>query len=257
MSIATIATTENPIQGPGTTLQEWQASAPLAGVAHVTHQQLVPEGQRLVVVTPHPDDEVLGCAGILAGMLGRESDVLMVAVTDGEASHPGSREWSPTRLRQQRPLESWQALDRLGLNMQALNWRRLGLPDSGVAGKEDELVERLLALIRRGDRVITTWRHDGHCDHEATGRAAAYAASQRNACLLEVPIWAWHWARPHDQRIPWARARKFMLDAPVLARKRHAINAHVSQINTDGRGTAVLDRETLERLMQPFELVFI
>jgi LmbE family N-acetylglucosaminyl deacetylase len=248
---------ENLIRGKGTALAEWQACPALADVQTLSHQQLIPEGRRVVVVAPHPDDEVLGCSGILAGMKGREADVVMVAVTDGEASHPGSREWPVSRLREQRPLESTRALDRLGLDGNALNWQRLGLPDSAVPGHEPQLVERLLALIQPGDRVVTTWRSDGHCDHEATGRAAAFAASQRHACLIEVPVWAWHWARPQDPRIPWARARKLMLDAAVLAQKRQAINAHVSQINRDDRASAVLDRETLERLLQPFELVFI
>jgi LmbE family N-acetylglucosaminyl deacetylase len=253
----TTAQAENLIQGKGTTLAEWQACPALAQVQSITHHQLIPEGRRVVIVAPHPDDEVLGCAGILAGMKGREADVLMVAVTDGEASHPGSQQWSPSRLRQQRPLESTRALDRLGLDANALNWQRLGLPDSAVAGQEAQLVERLLELIRPGDRVVTTWHSDGHCDHEATGRAAAFAASEHNACLIEVPVWAWHWARPQDPRIPWARAHKLMLDAQVLANKRRAINAHVSQLSTDGRASAVLDRETLERLLQPFELVFL
>jgi LmbE family N-acetylglucosaminyl deacetylase len=105
--------------------------------------------------------------------------------------------------------------------------------------------------------VVTTWQSDGHCDHEATGRAVAFATSQRQACLIEVPVWAWHWARPQDPRIPWARAHKLMLDAQLVAKKRQAINAHVSQVSTEGRASAVLDRETIERLLQPFELVFL
>lgn len=251
------AEAEDLIRGSGTSLAAWQNSLSLASVEPITHQQLVPMGQRLVVVAPHPDDEVLGCAGILSGMKGREADVLMVAVTDGEASHPGSVDWTPSRLGQQRPLESRQALDLLGLNTRELNWRRMRLPDTGVAGQADRLVERLLEIIRPGDRVITTWRRDGHCDHESTGGATARVVAQQQAFLIEVPIWAWHWARPEDPRIPWIRARKFMLDAQVLARKRSAIHAHVSQVSKDGGAPAVLECDTLERLLQPFELVFV
>jgi LmbE family N-acetylglucosaminyl deacetylase len=247
----------NLIQGPGTSLAQWQASERLARVPTITHHQLVPAGQRLVVVAPHPDDEVLGCAGILAGMQGREADVLLIAVTDGEASHPQSRHWTPTRLRQQRPKESMRALACMGLDVTALDWQRLGLPDSGVAGQEALLIERLMALIRPHDRVITTWRLDGHCDHEATGRATACAVAQQGACLIEVPVWAWHWARPDDARIPWARAHKYRLEPQVLAQKRQAIAAHVSQVSPEGQAPAVLSRETLERLLQPFELVFL
>ncbi|KKX57614.1 PIG-L deacetylase family protein [Pseudomonas putida] len=257
MSAEPVSQGPNLIQGPGTSLAQWQASERLARVPTITHHQLVPAGQRLVVVAPHPDDEVLGCAGILAGMQGREADVLLIAVTDGEASHPQSRHWTPTRLRQQRPKESMRALACMGLDVTALGWQRLGLPDSGVAGQEALLIERLMALIRPHDRVITTWRLDGHCDHEATGRATACAVAQQGACLIEVPVWAWHWARPDDARIPWARAHKYRLEPQVLAQKRQAIAAHVSQVSPEGQAPAVLSRETLERLLQPFELVFL
>ena len=247
---------ESLIRGPGTSLAQWQSSPALARVPMISHRTLVPQGSRLVVVAPHPDDEILGCAAILAGMQGREADILMIAVTDGEASHPGSRQWSPARLRQQRPLESVHALQRLGLDTQALHWQRLSAPDSAVPDHEDHLAARLMALLEPGDRVVTTWRHDGHCDHEATGRATERAARQKQACLIEVPVWAWHWAHPQDPRIPWARAHKLMLDPPQLARKREAIAAHVSQVNADGDNGAVLSDDAIERLLQPFELVF-
>lgn len=257
MSAETAPVEINLIQGSGTSLAEWQASDWLVQIPIITHHQLVPVGQRLVVVAPHPDDEVLGCAGILAGMQGREADVLMIAVTDGEASHPRSRHWTPERLRRQRPQESTRALARMGLDVNALDWQRLGLPDSGVPEHEALLTERLAAMIRPQDRVITTWRQDGHCDHEATGRATANAVAQQRACLIEVPVWAWHWARPDDARIPWARARKYMLDPQVLAQKRQAIAAHASQVSPEEQSPAVLGRETLDRLLQPFELVFL
>lgn len=247
----------NLIRGAGTPLHDWQASTWLAEVPLITHAQLVAPGQRLVVVAPHPDDEVLGCAGMLSGMRGRESDVLMVAVTDGEGSHPGSLTWPRSRLRQQRPLESTRALECLGLDVSALQWQRLGLPDSGVAEHEDQLFKRLLTLIRPGDCVLSTWQLDGHSDHEATGRATARVATQQVARLVEVPVWAWHWAHPQDRRIPWARARKLMLGEQVLARKHAAVSAHVSQITADGHSPAVLNEEALARLLQPFELVFV
>lgn len=248
---------ENLIQGPGTSMAGWRASRLLARVPTISHADLVPPGQRLVVVAPHPDDELLGCAGLLAGMQGREAQVLMIAVTDGEGSHPGSAVWTAARLRQLRPLESVQALQRLGLDTDAINWQRFGAPDSRVPNHEEQLAAWLSTLLQPGDRVVTTWRHDGHCDHEATGRATAHAATQQRAWLIEMPVWAWHWASPEDPRIPWARAHKLLLDQPLLAHKRQAIDAHVSQVTADGTVAAVLNTETIARLTQPFELVFL
>lgn len=243
----------------GTALETWQASEQLQRVAPITLQALVPETARLVVAAPHPDDEVLACGGLLAAMAGRHEAVTLLSVTDGDGSHPGSNVWPPARLRHERRMESTRALTRLGFDTRVLDWHPLNLPDGQVAAFEGLLLEHLCRHLRPGDRLLATWRHDGHCDHEALGRVAAQAAELTGATLLEAPVWAWHWAQPHDPRLPWARARKFMLSEPVLARKRQAIAEHVTQLLPDASTQAapVLNDLTLARLLQPFELVFL
>ncbi|QXI26311.1 PIG-L deacetylase family protein [Pseudomonas vanderleydeniana] len=246
------------IQGEGTSLQQWQHSVSLSAVPAISLDALVPPACRLVVVAPHPDDEVLMCGGLLADLVARpQQDLLLISVTDGEASHRDSAHWSAHNLRQARVHESQAALRALGLNSASLNWLRVGLPDSGVPHHETELWHCLAQRLEPGDRLITTWREDGHCDHEAVGRACAKAARQLGASLLEAPVWAWHWASPEDARIPWHKARKLILDESSLRRKHQAISAHRSQITPDGDKAAVLSPHALERLLQPFELVFV
>lgn len=245
--------------GAGTTLAQWQASRALRAVPSISRDLLLPAGRRLVVVAPHPDDEVLMCGGLLAHLAADDSELLLISVTDGTGSHPGSALWPEERLRVERPRESADALSRLGFDPRTVQWLRLGLADSAVADSHDALLQQLCATLRSGDRLLTTWRHDGHCDHEAVGRACASAAWQCQAQLLEVPVWAWHWAHPEDSRLPWLRARKLAVPAHRLKRKRAALAAHRSQVSADpstGR-PAILSPATLERLLQPFELVFL
>lgn len=243
----------------GTSLAAWQASEALARVPHIDLDKLIPPDVRVVVVAPHPDDETLACGGLLAGLAERGSAVTLVAVTDGEASHPNSALWSPAHLRQVRRSESRRAIAALGFPPALLHWQYLGLPDGGVATHVDWLQRCLSALLQPGDRVLTTWRQDGHCDHEAVGESVARCVHRAGAHLLEMPVWAWHWAAPDDPRLPWARACKLILTAEQRLRKRRAISAHASQLYADPTtgAPAVLEPVTLERLVQPFELVFI
>lgn len=249
----------NPIVGSGTSIEAWARSRHLAEVGHIDLQNLVPAGHRAVIVAPHPDDEVLGCGGLLQVLSRAGNPLQLISVTDGDASHPGSLRWPVARLLQTRPLESAEALRRLEIDVGTLPWIRAALPDSAVAAHEDRLHKLIGEALRPGDVVFATWRQDGHCDHEAVGRAAAAAARAVGARLVEVPIWAWHWADPEDPRLPWQRARKLVLDEGMLARKREAMQAHASQLEGDPdiHLPPVLDVHALERLLRPFEVFFL
>ncbi|MBN3965267.1 PIG-L family deacetylase [Pseudomonas gregormendelii] len=249
----------NPIVGQGTPLYQWQASSQLAQLPVIDVLQLVPEGSRAVIIAPHPDDEILGCGGFLQLLAEAGRDLQLISVTDGSASHPGSKRWPVERLSTVRPQESVEALRRLGLPLHSLRWLRGGFADSQVAAREDELSTFIERHLRASDVVFTTWREDGHCDHEAVGRASAEAAQRVGATLHELPVWTWHWATPEDRSVPWHRAHKILLSPPLIARKRHAIHAFASQLEGDPQIglPPVLAPYVLERLLQPFEVVFV
>lgn len=244
--------------GRGTSLSAWQASARLAAVPAISADLLVPRECRAVIVAPHPDDEVLGCGGLMSQLNQLQRDLLLISVTNGTASHPGSALWPVPRLAAARPEESADALQRLGLPAD-LPWLRGAFQDGAVAEREAELQAFLLSHLLPTDVVFGTWHGDGHSDHEAVGRACANACATVGAQFIEIPIWAWHWASPEDERLPWERARKLLLDPTSLARKRDAVQAFASQLQGDpGIGLApVLPTWAQERLLQPFELVFL
>lgn len=213
--------------------------------------------RRLVVVAPHPDDEVLGVGGLMAVAVAAGIDVQVVAVTDGGASHPGSPTLTPTQLVAMRPRESEAALGDLGVVRAPV---RVRLPDGAVAGNEQHLAEALEPLLGgTGTWVLTTWRGDGHPDHEATGRATATACGRAGARLLEHPVWAWHWSHPDDPRVPWGRARSIALPGPVQRAKHAAVARFATQVHPlsdHPADAAVLGPHVLARLLRPHEVVF-
>jgi len=250
---------DNPIVGQGTSLQQWQGSRRLAELPAIDILDLVPLGSRAVIIAPHPDDEVLGCGGIMQLLADAGRPLQLISVTDGSASHPGSQRWTVERLSVVRPQESAEALRRLGLPMHSLKWLRGGFTDTQVAAQETELSEFIGGYLHASDVVFTTWRQDGHSDHEAVGRASVEAARRVGATCHELPVWTWHWATPEDASVPWDRARKIILSPTHIARKRHAAHAFASQLEGDrdvGLGP-VLAPYVLDRLLQPFEVVFL
>ncbi|MGC3987427.1 MAG: PIG-L family deacetylase [Pseudorhodoferax sp.] len=246
---------ERQIAGEGTAEAGWRSWLCAQPLARVQAGQLVRPLQRAVVVAPHPDDEVLMVGGLLAQLAQLARRAVVVAVTDGEASHPGSRRWTPAALARQRAGETGAALHALGLQASVL---RLGLPDGGVAAQAGRLARRLQALLTPDDVVFTTWVFDGHPDHEACARATRAAAAVRGARLYEVPVWGWHWAPVGTAQMPWDRGRLLALPADALARKQAAVRAFASQWQRDPDcpDTPVLRPSTLARAERPFEVLF-
>lgn len=222
-----------------------------------TRQLDLADVERLLVVAAHPDDESLGAGGLLARASERGISVRVVIASDGEGSHPDSPTHAPERLTEIRRRE---ALDAAALLGGSIEVEQLGLPDGGLQERESELRGHLDAVLAElggpGTLVVAPWREDGHPDHEAAGRAAAYAAATAGARMLEYPIWLWHWAAPDAAVVPWERLVRLHLSDSQRGRKRAAILAHASQcrpLSAAPGDEAVLSPAMLEHFAHPFE----
>jgi LmbE family N-acetylglucosaminyl deacetylase len=207
--------TPHPIDAPGTHEHSWTSwldSLPSTGMIGLASA---------VIVAAHPDDEVLGAGGLISDLAAAGARLRLVAVTDGENSHRGLGDRAA--LARQRTAETTAALQALGAERTEVI--RLGLPDSELASREDELAASLSQLTAGFDVCLAPWDLDMHPDHEAAGRAA------RQYCprVLCYPVWMWHWASPGDGRVPWASAFTVPLSRRAAARKRAAIRCFPSQ----------------------------
>lgn len=244
------------IHGAGRGERSWRPWLAQAGMRALVLHDLLPPTWRLVVVAPHPDDEVLACGGLLSMHAECGGAVLLVAVTDGEASHRGSTVWTRSELARQRCSERLQGLSQLGLVTPEI--ARLALPDGHLAEHIAPLRSGLLALLRPDDVLVSTWPHDGHPDHEATGRAARMACQSVGCSFVSAPVWMWHWAAPADLRVPWQRLRALPLGDAVVKRKLSALAAHRSQLGPrDGGDEPVLGSAIRSRAAWPDEYYFV
>ncbi|MFJ5290690.1 PIG-L deacetylase family protein [Streptomyces sp. NPDC088348] len=242
------------IDAPGTPESRW---AGWDGLLRLPTAPL-PHGP-VVVVAAHPDDEVLGFGGAMATLAAQGGDVHLVSVTDGEGSHPRSTVVSPSELIVMREAELERAVADLGLP--GLRPRRLHVPDSRVHRHEDQVQDAIAATLRETGAALCAapWTGDLHSDHEAAGRAARAACRAVGVPLWLYPVWMWHWARPGDERVPWADAARIALPPRASARKELAIQRFTSQIMplTAGDGdAAILPPEELAHHLRPFEVVF-
>lgn len=206
-------------------VQRRMAALPYADLDAITG------GGTTLLLAPHPDDESLGCGGLIAEACARGRPPVVAVLTDGAMSHPSSRSHPRPRLKALREAETRAAAAILGLPPDRLHFLEFSdgqAPSEGPGlASAAERVARLVRLYGAGS-ILATWEHDPHWDHAAAHLIAHEAARLTDARVLSYPVWGWTLPAAHllpDRAVLGAR-----LDiARHLPAKRRAIAAHASQ----------------------------
>lgn len=212
----------------------------------------------LVVVAPHPDDESLGCGGLIALSAAAGRAVRLVVLSDGCGSHTHSLAYPPERLRGLREAETLAAAARLGLGPEAVRFLRL--PDAAVPSNGPQAEAAAQAVVEAvrdsaAGAICVTWGHDPHCDHRAAAAIVALARPRLGgARVFAYPVWG-HTLPPGTD--VGAAPRGVRLDvAGAVAAKRSAIAAHASQTTVliaDDPGGFRLEPAMIDSLCGPYE----
>lgn len=243
---------------PGTTEQVWAKALATRVLEPLDVDGGLQGITRVVVLAAHPDDETLGVGGLVHRAHGAGLRVTLVVATDGDRSHPHSPTTSPAELAELRRAEVASALDLLAPGAAP---QFLGLADGDLAAQQDTVTDRLVEVIGLDGPhclLVAPWRHDGHTDHDAAGRAAAAAAHRTDARLVEYPIWLWHWGTPQD--VPWSSARGVSLTSADRATKAAAAAAHLTQtapLSPAPGDEALLSPGVLAHFARDTEVVFV
>ena len=216
--------------------------------------------RRIVVVAPHPRDEIRAAGGLLRRLASRHAEVDVLSLTErptrtcptppSGAPAPGPGDAPGTYTLDDRldsPDDDSEGPDGQGedavdpdeaaaeaayraLGLTVVRRHRLGLPDGGVAEVEADVVGAISEIVgfaddRSGLCVLAPWSGDGDDDHEAAGRAAEIVTAAYRVRLVRWLDRAWTWAGPDSDEVPWRRARQIVLSDTVIARKHAASQA--------------------------------
>lgn len=217
-----------------------------------------PPGGPIVLVAPHPDDELLAAGATLAAASDAGTEIRVLAATDGELSHPYLSDAGRRDLVERRLAETAAAYAAAGIEPTRT---RLSLPDFGAHGDADawgvELAAGLAPLLDGASVCLAPWPSDGHPDHDVCGRVAAIVAAEAGVTLISFPVWSWNWDDPSGPQIPFPQAARFDLDNDLLGRKRAGIDAYASQIRPEDGRRPVLPAEFLAHFTRPAEVFLL
>lgn len=171
--------------------------------------------RRIVIVAPHPDDETLGCGLLIARAARAGVRVAAVALTDGQASHPGSRRWPAAALGRLRRAELRRAMARLGAGTARCAF--LGWPDGHVAQRGKALALRRVLQSLDAGIVLAASPADHHQDHKAGWALTCAALRGTGVPLIAYAVWS------------RTGGGGPVVRDPAKAAKRWAVAAHRSQ----------------------------
>ena len=120
--------------------------------------------KRAVIVAPHPDDEVIGCGGLIQALVERGTPPHVIILTGGEGSHRGCCDISAEELITGRHNLTIKAAETMGLPLSHIHC--LQYPDGGVALEHPE-TERFTALLQdlKPDAIFVPHHGEGWSDH--------------------------------------------------------------------------------------------
>jgi LmbE family N-acetylglucosaminyl deacetylase len=186
--------------------------------------------RRALVLAPHADEEVFGCAAAIADLRARGADVVVAILTDGAADEPDPA--ARARVAAARAGESRAALQALGGGRVEAGT----LPDRGLLERRDDLARELARLLTTHgpDLVFAPSPSEIHPDHRAVADALLDAARGPLAAALAA-------ARIAFYEVSQPIRPNFLLDAtPHLAAKRSAIAAFPTQLAARAYGRYLL-----------------
>jgi LmbE family N-acetylglucosaminyl deacetylase len=181
-----------------------------------------PGGQRVLAVAPHPDDETIGCGGVLARHRACNDEVCIAYITDGRRSR--ALGLGPEEMARRRREEAMASAAALGVDQ--VEWFDL------LEGEwaDEQLEPGLQALLRRfaPQIVYAPSRVDFHPEHARVARVLALA-------LAEAP--ADTQVRVYQVQVPLTSVLTNLLadTSSVIARNAAALGAYVTQRGNIGR----------------------
>lgn len=197
-----------------------------------------------IFLAPHPDDETLGCGGLIADLAKKCWDIQIISITNGEVAYNDIPSLKEIRIN-----ELSNSIKQLGLSEK--NILRLNFQDGKIQEENFELEEKLLPYISSGCNLFAPWEKDYHHDHEAVGRVATKLAQNNNIKLYYYFIWTWHHRDLNN--LEKLNLKKYILQETTLKRKIKAIECYQSQLTHPSK-IPILTNKVLIPFKTTFEI---
>ena len=197
---------------------------------------LLDELKTVLIISPHPDDEVFGCGGLLAGRTYKGSRTDILFLTNGEASHKGCCTMPEKDVVTMRRRLAVSANEILSVPQERLHF--LEERDGELPRKDQDgfihMTEKISAYLEKSapEAVFCPHPFEGWTDHIAAGELtrAAITMLPKRSKLYYYCVWFWY-SMPLMKAlsIDWQRA--YLLDISTrFPLKRQAMRIYLDAL---------------------------
>lgn len=179
---------------------------------------------KVLIVAPHPDDEVLGCSGLIQRLLSEGKQVDVAILSGGGKSHAGCCKIDESTLIESRRNLSRKAAKIFSLPLENLHF--LDYPDGSITIDCPE-TDRLKELIDtlQPDAIFVPHKGEGWSDHLEAGQIVRKLAGETSGVsFYEYCVWFWYY---NVWNIDRKKAFVLTMSKEELSHKNEAINAYV------------------------------
>lgn len=178
---------------------------------------------KILILAPHPDDEVFGCSGLIQQQFSADKEVYIIFMTRGEFSHNGCCDIDKEILKSERAKLTYNALSLLGVKQN--NVYKLSYPDGSLfySLEETRKLKNLIELINP-DAIFVPHSGEGWNDHIETQNIAKELIKDKNIELYAYCIWFWYY---NVWSIDWKNAFILQMTSGQKKLKNKAIDIYI------------------------------
>ena len=210
--------------------------------------------EKTVIIAPHPDDEVIGCAGLIQALVERGTPPHVIILTGGEGSHRGCCNTSAEEIIAARHQLTLKAAATLGIHDSHIHC--LNYPDGGVALEHPTTESLRELLVQLSPKTLFVPHHgEGWSDHLQAAEITKHLMTGKDASIYEYCVWMWYYNVWHLDR---KQARIIRMSRAQHQRKLRAMEQYITPLAPCGKPwSGVLPKPFLKAACWDKELFFL
>lgn len=185
----------------------------------------------VLLLAPHPDDEIFGCGGLIARLVAEDCMPHVVVLTGGEGSHTACCNTPKADIIAARRSLTHKAAGELGLSARYIH--ELNFADgkiSGDRGAEYDKLKQLIAALNP-QTILVPHHGEGWPDHLAV-RELGIELAPKGTDVYEYCVWFWYYRQRH---LDWEQAYRLKMTSEEHRLKLAAIGAYHNALAPCGK----------------------